>query len=54
MAGILQEAACLAGFLQPLVRQVDVGPAGEAVFLVPDALAVAKQHDFFHRIPFRG
>ena len=28
--------------------QVDVGPAGEAVFLVPGALAVTQQDDFVH------
>ena len=35
----------------PLVGQVDVGPAGEQVFLVPDALAVTQQHDLGHCLP---
>ncbi len=29
-------------------RELDVGPSREAVFLVPDAFAVAKQYDAFH------
>jgi hypothetical protein len=32
--------------------QIDVGPAGEPVFLVPDGLAVPEQNDFFHDYPY--
>ena len=34
-----------------LLGQVDVGPAGEAIFLVPRALAVAEKNDFVHEHP---
>ncbi len=45
-AGFLQQLAGLAGFLAALIGEVHVLPAGEAVFLVPDALAVADQYQF--------
>src|SRR6185437_2521863 len=41
----------LAGFLRLRasgIREVDVRPAGEPVFLVPGAFAVAHQHQFLH------
>ena len=41
----LQEPAGLARFLAAEVGQVDVGPAGEAVLLVPGAFPVPDQHD---------
>jgi hypothetical protein len=31
-----------------MVGQVDVGPAGEPVLPVPEALAVAEQDEFVH------
>jgi hypothetical protein len=31
-----------------LFGKADVGPAGKAVFLVPDGFAVAKQNDLVH------
>ena len=34
------------GFGQALFGQTDIGPAGEAVFLVPDGFAVAKEDEF--------
>ena len=45
-AGFLQQLACGAGFLAALFGQIHVFPAGEAVFLVPYALAVADQYQF--------
>ena len=30
-------------------RQLDIGPAGEAVFEVPGRFAVADHHEFVHR-----
>ena len=36
------------GFGSALLGEIDVVPAREQVFLVPDALAVAKQDDLRH------
>src|SRR5262245_37220296 len=44
-----QQSAGLGGFFAALVGQVDIGPAGEPVFLVPGALAVTEQDDLGHR-----
>ena len=41
----LQLAAGLARFLDALLGQIDVAPAGEQVFQVPLALAVAHEHE---------
>ena len=38
----------LPGLLDSGVGQVDVGPAGEAVFEVPGRFAMANQHQFVH------
>jgi hypothetical protein len=40
LAGLLRLGAALVG-------EIDIGPAGEAVFLVPGGFAMAKQHKFF-------
>src|SRR5215510_8918946 len=48
-ASVVQQAARFARFLATALRQVDVGPAGEAVLLVPGRLAVAKQNEFMHK-----
>jgi hypothetical protein len=42
------------GLLDALVGQVDVGPAREAVLLVPDGLAVAEQDEGVHESISRG
>ena len=54
--GAIEGEACLlehlAGplcFLDATLREVNVGPAGEAVFHVPDRFTVAQQNDFVHR-----
>ena len=44
----LSRRAGLARLLEALFRQVHVGPAGEAVLLVPDAFAVAQQDELVH------
>src|SRR5262249_10871668 len=44
-----QQSSSLSGLVAPLVPQVDVGPAGEPVLLVPRALAVTEQNDFGHK-----
>jgi hypothetical protein len=36
------------GFRQSGFGQVDIGPSGEAVFPVPLAFAVTKQHELVH------
>jgi hypothetical protein len=46
--GILEQLAGLLRLGAALVGEVDVGPAGEAVFLVPGRLAMAQQYDFLH------
>ncbi|MPN10075.1 hypothetical protein SDC9_157368 [bioreactor metagenome] len=53
-AGFLHQAAGVLGFLDAFLGEVHVGPAGEAVFLVPGGFAVAQQHDFFHGSPKSG
>ena len=40
--------ACLASSL-PLIGQINVSPAGEEVFLVPDALAMTQEDKLGHR-----
>ena len=40
----------LARFGAPFLVQVDVGPAGEAILLIPGAFAVTEQHESIHRI----
>src|SRR5690606_5001658 len=47
-AFFLQQFARLARLFAPGVGQVDIGPAGETVFEVPLALAVAHQDDLVH------
>src|SRR5690606_2656872 len=47
-AFLLEQLACLARLLAPGFGQIDVGPAGETVFEVPLALAVAHQDKFVH------
>ena len=37
-----------------LLGEVDVGPSGEQVFLVPDAFAVAQQYDLGHGFSCEG
>mmetsp|Transcript_62039 Transcript_62039/g.146951 ORF Transcript_62039/g.146951 Transcript_62039/m.146951 type:complete len:261 (+) Transcript_62039:2422-3204(+) len=48
VAGFLQQPAGLLGLLDAGGRQVDVGPAGEAVFQVPGRFAVADQDELVH------
>jgi hypothetical protein len=48
VATVLEQLAGGAGFFAAAFGQIDVGPAGEAVFLVPDALAVAEQYECRH------
>jgi hypothetical protein len=43
-----EEAARLAGLLLTVRRQVDVPPPGEAVFEVPEALAMTGEHESGH------
>jgi hypothetical protein len=45
-ACFLQQFAGLAGFLAALISEIHVFPAGETVFLVPNALAMADQYQF--------
>src|SRR2546430_3262937 len=35
-------------FLDAALREVHIGPAGEAVFHVPDRFTVAQENDFVH------
>jgi hypothetical protein len=46
----LQELAGGHRFLDPQLGEVNVGPAGEAVFLVPGGFAVAKKDDLVHSV----
>src|SRR5262245_57352411 len=48
VAAVAQQLAGCQRFLAALLAQVDVSPAGEAVFLVPGAFAVAKQDKSIH------
>ena len=41
------------GFQAALVAEVDVGPAGEAVFVVPGAFAVADENELIHGLQIR-
>jgi len=48
VAARLEQAACGAGFLDAFLRQVDVGPAGEAILAVPVGLAVPQKDQLVH------
>ena len=48
--GALQELPGVLGLRGSLGRQVDVGPAGEAVLQVPDALSVTQKNHLVHRL----
>ncbi|MOA19644.1 hypothetical protein D3C78_1400420 [compost metagenome] len=48
IAFFLQQLTGLAGLFTAGFGQVDVGPAGEAVFQIPLAFAVAHQNKFMH------
>ena len=50
VAILLQHLTAFARFLAALLAQVHVGPAGEAVFLVPRAFAVAHDDELLHRL----
>ena len=45
-ACFLQQFASRAGFFAALIGEIHVFPAGETVFLVPNALAMADQYQF--------
>ncbi|MNT13705.1 hypothetical protein D3C72_1486850 [compost metagenome] len=45
---LLEDLAGGLGFVDALFRQIDVGPAGEAVIEVPGGLAVTHENDFVH------
>ena len=48
VAALAQELPRAVGFRHTLFGETDVGPAGEAVFQVPGALAVTEQDEFIH------
>ena len=48
MALGLEQAPGKDGLFQPGGEQVDVGPAGEAVFRAPSGFTVANQNEFVH------
>ena len=48
VAAVLEQRPGFGGFLPALLREIDVGPAGEPVFLIPGALAVTKQNELEH------
>src|SRR5438105_4967687 len=43
-----RHSVCLPGLVAALVRQVHVGPAGEAVLAVPIAFTVTDEHQLEH------
>jgi hypothetical protein len=47
-ARVLQQAPGFGRFRASLFRQVDVGPAGEAILPVPGALAVTQKNELVH------
>ncbi len=47
-AAVLQQPPRLARLAAALLGQVDVGPTGEPVLLVPGRFAVTEQNDFMH------
>ena len=47
-AGLFEHAAGFACFGSAFFSQVDVHPAGEAVFLVPGGFTVTEQYEFVH------
>ena len=49
-AVLLKQSPSLLCFLYALLRQVDIRPAREAVFLIPHALAVTDQYDSLHDV----
>src|SRR5207247_8950219 len=48
---LFQETTRFSRFCPATIGQVDVGPAGEAVLLVPGTFAVAKQNHLMHVLP---
>jgi hypothetical protein len=48
IAFLLQQLAGGDGLGLAFIGEADIGPAGEAVFLVPGRFAVAKEDDFVH------
>ena len=50
VASLGEQPGRFPGLFDPLGRKVDVGPAGEAVFEVPGALAVAQKDELVHAV----
>src|SRR5450830_1466253 len=50
---LLQELACVVCLDDPLLGQINVGPAGKPVLFVPRAFAVPEQYYFVHGSPPR-
>ena len=51
IALFLQELTRLLGFFVSLLAQIDIGPSGEEVFLIPFALAMPYEYQF-HIVSF--
>src|SRR5262249_33649279 len=49
-AFLAEQSPGLARLADAGLAEVDVGPAGEAVFEVPGALSVAEQHELVHKV----
>ena len=47
-AFLLEQPAGVVSFFDAFLRKIDVGPAGEPVFLVPDTFTMTQQYDLFH------
>ena len=47
-AGFAQDASCHCRFLPSFFSQVNISPAGEAVFKVPGGLPMAHENDLMH------
>jgi hypothetical protein len=45
---VAQRASGPLRFADSLLGEIDVGPAGEAIFPVPDAFAVTQKNELFH------
>ena len=45
---LFEQPPGIVGLLEAFFGEIDIGPAGEPVFFVPDAFAVAQQYDFFN------
>src|SRR5947209_15456475 len=48
VAFLLEDLPTFQCFLPPFIGKIDIGPAGEAILIIPRALPVANEYKFLH------